>query len=225
MICVLLADKMVSIVDVVPEFQDTVAACVASLLVTKFAPVSVSVNAADPALTFVGLIDCSRGTGFGCTSGVIIKFTGFDNPLLPAPEKGLCVRIKAFPGVVTSDAGMVAYTCKTSPAESRISDVTSFPPFQVIYVCVTNPLPLIVSVKDGLPAAMFDGESVVAQVGEACRRGGDGKIPAEAAARIRAVSQVLNIAWIADALDSPASVICPRSGACPREPRCSVQPH
>jgi hypothetical protein len=36
---------------------------------------------------------------------------------------------------------------------------------------------------------------------------------------------VLNIAWIADALDSPASVICPRSGACPRQPRCSVQTH
>jgi hypothetical protein len=62
-------------------------------------------------------------------------------------------------------------------------------------------------------------------VGEACRRGGDGKIPEEAAARIRAASQVLNIAWIADALDSPASVICPRSGDCPRQPRCSVQAH
>ena len=76
-----------------------------------------------------------------------------------------------------------------------------------------------------LEAQGFDGESTVAEVAEVCRRGaGDGKIPAEAAARIRAVSQVLNIAWIADALDSQASVICPRSGACPRQPRCSV-PH
>jgi hypothetical protein len=82
-----------------------------------------------------------------------------------------------------------------------------------------------VDLLPALDAQGFDGESVVAQVGDACRRGGDGKIPAEAAARIRAVSQVLNIAWIADALDSPASVICPRSGACPRQPRCSVQPH
>jgi hypothetical protein len=39
-------------------------------------------------------------------------------------------------------------------------------------------------------------------------------IPEQAAAGIRAASQVLNIEWIAEALDSPASVICPRSGAC-----------
>jgi len=77
-----------------------------------------------------------------------------------------------------------------------------------------------------LEAQGFDGASVVAEVADACRRGaGDGKIPAEAAARIRAASQVLNIAWIADALDSQASVICPRSGACPRTPRCSVPTH
>ena len=47
-------------------------------------------------------------------------------------------------------------------------------------------------------------------------------IPAAAAAGIRAVSQVLNIAWIADALGSKASVICPRSGACPRQPKGCV---
>ena len=44
----------------------------------------------------------------------------------------------------------------------------------------------------------------------------------QAAAGIRAASQVLNIAWIAEALDSPASVICPRSGACPRQPQGCV---
>jgi hypothetical protein len=77
---------------------------------------------------------------------------------------------------------------------------------------------------DLLPALVaqgFDGEDVVAAVAESCRLGGgDGKIPAEAAANIRAASQVLNISWIADALDSNASVICPRSGACPRQPIC-----
>src|SRR6202142_1615260 len=83
-----------------------------------------------------------------------------------------------------------------------------------------------VDLLPALEAQGFDGESVVAAVAESCRRGGgDGTIPAEAAANIRAASQVLNIAWIADALDSNASVICPRSGACPREPRCSVHPH
>jgi len=83
-----------------------------------------------------------------------------------------------------------------------------------------------VDLLPALDAQGFDGESVVAEVAESCRRGaGDGNIPAEAAAGIRAVSQVLNIAWIADALDSPASVICPRSGACPRQPRCGVHAH
>jgi len=80
-----------------------------------------------------------------------------------------------------------------------------------------------VDLLPALEAQGFDGEGVVAAVAEACRRGrGDGEIPAEANAQIRAASQVLNIAWIADALDSPASVICPRSGACPRHPRCGV---
>jgi transcriptional regulator with XRE-family HTH domain len=80
-----------------------------------------------------------------------------------------------------------------------------------------------VDLLPALDAQGFDGESVVAAVAESCRHGGgDGTIPGEAAAHIRAASQVLNIAWIADALDSPASVICPRSGACPRQPRCSV---
>jgi transcriptional regulator with XRE-family HTH domain len=77
-----------------------------------------------------------------------------------------------------------------------------------------------------LEAQGFDGEGVVAQVADSCGRGsGDGQIPDEAAVHIRAASQVLNISWIADALSSHASVICPRSGACPRQPRCSECPN
>jgi len=80
-----------------------------------------------------------------------------------------------------------------------------------------------VDLLPALEAQGFNGENVVAAVAEACGLGGgDGKIPAEAAANIRAASRVLNIAWIADALDLPASVICPRSGACPRQPRVCV---
>jgi hypothetical protein len=80
-----------------------------------------------------------------------------------------------------------------------------------------------VDLLPALEAQGFDGEGVVAAVADACRRGaGDSAIPGEAAAHIRAASQVLNIAWIANALDSPASVICPRSGACPRHPRCGL---
>jgi hypothetical protein len=76
-----------------------------------------------------------------------------------------------------------------------------------------------VDLLPALDAQGFDGEAIVESVSASCRRGGgDGAIPAEAAASIRAASQVLNIAWIAAALEFPASVICPRSGACPREP-------
>jgi hypothetical protein len=31
---------------------------------------------------------------------------------------------------------------------------------------------------------------------------------------------VLNIAWVEDALASPARIICPRSTHCPRTPHC-----
>lgn len=80
-----------------------------------------------------------------------------------------------------------------------------------------------VDLLPALEAQGFDGEALVGAVAEACRRGGgDAAIPDEAATSLRAASQVLNIAWIADALEHPASVICPRSGACPRQPPCGV---
>ena len=80
-----------------------------------------------------------------------------------------------------------------------------------------------VDLLPALDAQGFAGDDIVEAVAEACRRGGgEGAIPREAASAIRAASQVLNIAWIADALELPASVICPRSGGCPRRPqRCA----
>lgn len=76
-----------------------------------------------------------------------------------------------------------------------------------------------VDLAPALEAQGFDADAVINEVAESCRRGGgDGPIPPRAAANIRAASQVLNIAWIADALDTPACVICPRSGGCPRQP-------
>jgi Protein of unknown function (DUF3612) len=77
-----------------------------------------------------------------------------------------------------------------------------------------------VDLLPALEAQGYDGDGIVASVSEACQRnGGDAPIPEVAAAALRAVAQVLNIHWIADALESPAGVICPRSGACPRTPR------
>jgi transcriptional regulator with XRE-family HTH domain len=77
-----------------------------------------------------------------------------------------------------------------------------------------------VDLVPALEAQGHDGAGIVAAVSEACRRGGgDAPIPAAARTALQSVSQVLNIHWIHDALDTPAGVICPRSGACPRTPR------
>ena len=56
--------------------------------------------------------------------------------------------------------------------------------------------------------------------GECRARKGDGRIPKAARQALAAVAQVLNIAWIEEALDQPARVICPRSTLCPRAERC-----
>jgi hypothetical protein len=55
---------------------------------------------------------------------------------------------------------------------------------------------------------------------ECLHRRGEGKIPKAAAQVLRAVANVLNIAWVEDALSQPARIICPRSTRCPRSDRC-----
>ncbi|MGH8210522.1 MAG: DUF3612 domain-containing protein [Steroidobacteraceae bacterium] len=56
---------------------------------------------------------------------------------------------------------------------------------------------------------------------EAClQRHGEARIPKAATQVLGAVANVLNIAWIADALAQPARIICPRSTRCPRSDRC-----
>ena len=44
--------------------------------------------------------------------------------------------------------------------------------------------------------------------------------PRATAAAIAMVANVLNIAWVRDALNNPARIICPRSNRCPRTERC-----
>jgi hypothetical protein len=66
-----------------------------------------------------------------------------------------------------------------------------------------------------------DAEDVVGGIAEACRHHhGTARIPEEAAGAIRAVSKVLNIAWLEDALAGSARIICPRSTHCPRSEPC-----
>ena len=65
-----------------------------------------------------------------------------------------------------------------------------------------------------------DADAMVAELTEACMQRGEAKIPDAPKEAIRAAAAVLNIAWIADALGSPARLICPRSTYCPRAERC-----
>jgi transcriptional regulator with XRE-family HTH domain len=57
-------------------------------------------------------------------------------------------------------------------------------------------------------------------LGECLQHRGEARIPAAASAVLEAVANVLNIAWISDALAQPARIICPRSNRCPRPERC-----
>jgi hypothetical protein len=52
------------------------------------------------------------------------------------------------------------------------------------------------------------------------QRRGEARIPKPATQTLSAVANVLNIAWIEDALTHPARIICPRSTRCPRSDRC-----
>jgi transcriptional regulator with XRE-family HTH domain len=87
-----------------------------------------------------------------------------------------------------------------------------------------NPHVLSVGI-DLVPALLShtaDADSLVAEITDECvRRRGEGKISAAAAAAIRAVARVLNIAWVEDALLRPARIICPRSTYCPRMEHCT----
>jgi transcriptional regulator with XRE-family HTH domain len=55
---------------------------------------------------------------------------------------------------------------------------------------------------------------------ECLHRRGEARIPKPATEALLAVADVLDIAWIEDALEQPARIICPRSSRCPRPERC-----
>ena len=86
-----------------------------------------------------------------------------------------------------------------------------------------NPHVLSVGV-DLAPALDSNGASSADLIGslfEDClARRGEAHIPKAATQVLSAVANVLNIAWIEDALSQPARIICPRSTRCPRSDRC-----
>jgi hypothetical protein len=66
-----------------------------------------------------------------------------------------------------------------------------------------------------------DAQDIAERITAACQRhDGEAAIPADAAEAIRRVARVLNIAWVEDALERPARIICPRSSHCPITGHC-----
>jgi len=86
-----------------------------------------------------------------------------------------------------------------------------------------NPHVLSVGV-DLAPALASNGvpsEALIDSIFREClHRRGEARVPKAAAQGLERVANVLNIAWIADALAGPARLICPRSNRCPRPERC-----
>jgi transcriptional regulator with XRE-family HTH domain len=86
-----------------------------------------------------------------------------------------------------------------------------------------NPHVLSVGV-DLAPALDANGVAsgeIIGAISRECQaRKGDARVPKNAKQALNAVAQVLNIAWIEDALEQPARIICPRSTRCPRAERC-----
>jgi transcriptional regulator with XRE-family HTH domain len=86
-----------------------------------------------------------------------------------------------------------------------------------------NPHVLSVGV-DLAPALASNGVQPAAVIDpifrECLHRRGEARIPRNASQMLEAVANVLNIAWIEDALSAPARIICPRSSRCPRPERC-----
>jgi transcriptional regulator with XRE-family HTH domain len=86
-----------------------------------------------------------------------------------------------------------------------------------------NPHVLSVGV-DLAPALASNGvasESVIDAIFREClHRRGEARIPKAASQALGTIANVLNIAWIGDALAAPARIICPRSNRCPRPERC-----
>jgi transcriptional regulator with XRE-family HTH domain len=55
-------------------------------------------------------------------------------------------------------------------------------------------------------------------------KGGQAKIGRTAAEALRAVANILSIAWVEESLRQPARIICPRSSRCPRAEHCDGVP-
>lgn len=68
-----------------------------------------------------------------------------------------------------------------------------------------------------------DAAAIIESIRREClHRRGEARIPRAAGQALAAVAELLNIAWIEEALQQPARIICPRSSRCPRAERCEA---
>ncbi|MFZ9995144.1 MAG: DUF3612 domain-containing protein, partial [Steroidobacteraceae bacterium] len=123
------------------------------------------------------------------------------------------------------------------PTAARVAPVTQLSIMHVdeaprLYCChslhtedaagTSHVLSVGVDLAPALEAQGLDAPTIIESVAESCRRGsGLGAVNPEAASAIRTVSHVLNIGWVARALQREATIICPRSSRCPRNQPCA----
>ncbi len=82
-----------------------------------------------------------------------------------------------------------------------------------------------IDLAPALESQGYDASELTASIAESCSAGGGkGKAPPLARRAISSTGQVLNIGWVAEAAETDASIICPRSTACPRPQRCAELP-
>ena len=120
-------------------------------VLTKFVPVSVIVNAGTPALTEVGEIEVSVGTGL--LVALTLKLIEFDGP---PPGVGLFTKTAGVPAVATSAARIAAVSCV-----ALTNVVTLFAPPKFTVAPLTKFVPFTVNVSAPEPAATPVGESEV----------------------------------------------------------------
>jgi len=78
-----------------------------------------------------------------------------------------------------------------------------------------------VVLSPALAAQNIDAAATIDVIEDSCNAGGgSGEIPQHARAQIESVSRILNIGWIAEGCQKPATIICPRSSSCPRDKHC-----
>lgn len=82
-----------------------------------------------------------------------------------------------------------------------------------------------IDLAPALESQGYDPAELIGSISANCSAGGGkGSAPPAAKRAIESTGQVLNIGWVAEAVESDASIICPRSSACPRPRRCADLP-